>query len=448
MTRTSGLVSLRGAAGVILAVAFILALPVGLELGAAPASIPASPTVTALRFGTLVDGKGDVWKGAVVLVQGDRIRDAGPASRVKIPSDARVIDLGRYTGIPGLIDSHTHLTYAWDGTPGTNPWASLGGRRPAETVFLARENARRTLEAGVTTVRDLGSFDYMDIAMRNLIASGAMPGPRMFVSGHGLHPTNTPHGAADWDYDGGKADGVEQVLRVVRENIAAGADVIKVYGSTGSADDVTGEQTYTFEEMKAAVDAARARGRTISIHSYGPDGARDAVRAGATSVEHAVDLDDATLREMARRGTYYVPTIDHNRFYAEHAQDFGYDSATVARLDAYRARNLETLRRAIRAKVRIAMGSDALFGMCGENARELAWFVKAGMTPAQALATATGHGAALLGKERELGAVAPGYLADIVAVEGDPLADVDAVIRGVRWVMKGGAVVVDRTAKP
>ena len=421
--------------------------------GAASAAEPApssktAASLTALRFGALIDGRGGVWRDGVVLVQGERIRAAGPASRVVIPPDARVIDLRRYTGIPGLIDCHTHLTYAWDGAPGTNPWASLGSRRPAETVFLAQSNARRTLEAGVTAVRDLGSFDYMDIAMRNLIASGSMPGPRMFVSGYGLYPTNVAHGARDWEYDGGKADGTEQVLRVVRENIAAGADVIKLYGSTGSADDVTGEQTYTFEEMKAAVDAARARGRTVAIHSYGPDGARDAVRAGATSVEHATDLDDATLREMARRGTYYVPTIDHNRYYAEHAAEFGYDSAAVARLDGYRARNLETLRRAHRAGVRIAMGSDALFSMCGENARELRWFVKAGMTPAQALATATVNAAALLGKEKELGAVSSGYYADIVAVEGDPLADIDVVIRGVRWVMKGGAVVVDRTATP
>ena len=437
----------RNAQGAILGAALAFALGAGPSTTAAPAPA-AKSTLTAIRFGTLIDGKGGVWRDGVVLVEGERVRAAGPAARVIVPPDARIVDLRRYTGIPGLIDSHTHLTYAWDGAPGSNPWGSLGSRRPAETVFLAKENARRTLEAGVTTVRDLGSFDYMDIALRNLIATGAMPGPRMFVAGYGLHPTNTAHGAADWDYDFGKADGVEQVLRVVRENIAAGADIIKVYGSTGSGDDVTGEQTYTFEEMKAAVDAARVRGRTVSIHSYGPEGARDAVLAGATSVEHAVDLDDATLREMARRRTYYVPTIDHNRYYAEHAAEFGYDSAAVARLDGYRARNLETLRRAVRAGVRVAMGSDALFSMCGENARELGWFVKAGMTPAQALMTATGNGAALLGKERELGAVAPGYYADLVAVKGDPLADIDAVIHGVAWVMKGGAVVVDRTGEP
>jgi imidazolonepropionase-like amidohydrolase len=282
--------------------------------------------------------------------------------------------------------------------------------------------------------------------MRDLINRGAMTGPRMFVAGYGLYPTMSPFQDAPQAAAGGLADGVDQVLRATRQQIAAGADVIKIYGSTGSADDVTGYQTYTYEEMKAAIDLARLRGKRVSVHSYGPDGARDAVRAGATSVEHAINIDDATLREMARRGVYYVPTVDHNRYYAEHGAEFGYGDSAVAHLNAYRAKNFETLRRAIRARVPIAMGSDAVFTMFGENTRELGWFVKAGMTPAQALMTATSNGAALLGMEKELGAVAPGYYADLVAVAGDPETDIGAVIGGVKWVMKGGRVVVDHTA--
>ena len=207
-----------------------------------------------------------------------------------------MIDLTRYTGIPGLIDVHTHMTYYWDGAAGTRPWEQLDERMPAVTVFLAQENARKTLETGVTTVRDLGASDYTDIAMRDLINRGAMVGPRMFVSGYGLHVTAEPERPGFVSPQDGQADGVPDVLRVVRQQIAAGADVVKMYGSTGSDEDVTGDQTFTFEEMKAAVDAAHQLGKRIAIHSYGPDGARDAVRAGADSIEHATDMDDETHR--------------------------------------------------------------------------------------------------------------------------------------------------------
>src|SRR5262249_11074507 len=208
-----------------------------------------------------------------------------------------------------------------------------------------------------------------------------------------------------------------------------------------------GHQTFTYDEMKAAVDLAHQMGKRIAIHSYGPDGARDAVRAGADSIEHATDLDDETLAEMARRKTVYVPTIDHNRYYAEYRHQFGYGPEVAERLRGYLRRNLETARRAHKAGVRFAMGSDAVFTMFGQNTRELGWFVKAGMTPAEALATATAHGAALLGKEHSLGAIAPGYEADLVAVDGDPLRDINVVIDHVQWVMKGGTVVVDRTIR-
>ena len=405
-----------------------------------------------IQFGKLIDGKGHTIPNATVIVVGDRIRNLYDRKRaqgtIQVPEGTESIDLSRFSGLPGMIDAHTHMTYWWDKASGARPWQDLTARTPMQTMFLAQENARRTLETGVTTVRDLGSFQYMDIAMRDLINRGAMVGPRMFVAGYGLYPTMSPFQDAPQALAGGLADGVDQVMKATRQQIAAGADVVKIYGSTGSADDVTGFQTYTYEEMKAAVDIARERGKRVAIHSYGPDGARDAVRAGANSVEHAIDIDDATLREMARRNVTYVPTVDHNRYYAEHGAEFGYGAAAIAHLDEYRAKNLETVRRAIRAHVPIAMGSDAVFTMFGENTRELGWFVKAGMTPAQAIATATTNGAALLGMEKELGAVAPGYYADLVAVEGDPETDISAVIQRVRWVMKGGTVVVDRTGEP
>jgi len=265
-----------------------------------------------------------------------------------------------------------------------------------------------------------------------------MNGPRMFVSGYGLAiRRGRPAGP-------NLADGPEEVARIVREQVAAGADVIKMYGSTGSGRDVSGTQTFSFDEMKAACDAAHAAGKRIAIHSYGPDGARDAVRAGTDSLEHATDMDDATITEIVSRKIFYVPTIDHNRYYVDNEKLLNYPPGSVEGLNNFIARNLETARKAVRAGVRFAMGSDAVYTMFGENTRELAWFVRAGMTPEQALRAATVNGAELLGMDKDVGAIKAGAFADMVAVEGDPLADISVAIERVRWVMKGGEVVVDK----
>jgi imidazolonepropionase-like amidohydrolase len=360
------------------------------------------------------------------------------------PSASTVVDLSRYTIIPGMIDAHTHMTYYWDGAPGTRPRGV--NRLASVSMVLAQANLRKTLETGVTTVRDMNAAEYTDVAMRDLIRTGVWTGPRMFVVGYGLGVTRQPFrpGVAPGP---GTADGVSEVMLKVRQQIGAGVDWIKMFGSTGSFEDVTQNQTFTFDEMKAGVDTAHALGKPIAIHTYGPAGARDAVRAGADSVEHATDMDDATIQEMARKGTWYVPTIDHNRYYAEHAEEYGFAPGSVQRLNDFINRNLETARKAVKAGVKFAMGSDAVYTMFGENTRELGWFVKAGMTPAQALNAATASGAAMLGMDRSLGAVAPGYFADLAAVEGDPLTDVTAVIERVRWVMKGGRIVVDKTGR-
>src|SRR5215469_15969499 len=404
----------------------------------------AAKTSKAVRFGKLWDAKGKLWTNAIVIVEGDRIK-AVTSDPSAIPPGADVIDLSKYTGLPGLIDVHTHMTMYTDETPGKPMLKQLVDNSPAVEVFLARKGALRTLEAGVTTVRDLGADQYMDIAMRDLINRGEMIGPRMFVCGYGLYITNTPYKPGLNLPAGGIADGVPEVLRVVRQQIAAGADVIKMYASTGTDDDTTGFQTYNYEEIKAAVEAAHQFGKKIAIHSYGPDGARDAVRAGTDSLEHATDMDDGTIAEMAKRGTFYVPTIDHNRYYLDNWQRIGYADGFQAKTKAFIERNLETARKAHKAGVKIAMGSDAIYSMFGENTRELAWFVKAGMTPEAALATATVNAAELLGRPNQLGAVAPGYDADLIAVEGDPLSNIDVAIHNVRWVMKAGSIVVDKT---
>jgi imidazolonepropionase-like amidohydrolase len=409
-----------------------------------PAQSPAPHSLKAVKFGHLWDAHGKLWSNAIVLIEDDKIKSVS-TNFSDVPANAQFIDLSKFTGLPGLIDVHTHMTMYTDETPGVPMLKQLTTNPPAVEVFLARKGALRTLEAGVTTVRDLGSDQYEDIAMRDLINRGEMIGPRMFVSGYGLYITASAYKPGFNPPVGGVADGVPEVLRVVRQQVAAGADVIKMYASTGTDDDVTGFETYSYDEIKAAVDAAHQFGKKIAIHSYGPAGARDAVRAGTDSLEHATDMDDATIQEMVKRGTFYVPTIDHNRYYLDNWQKIGYTDGFQEKTKAFIDRNLETARKAQKAGVKFAMGSDAIYTMFGENTRELAWFVKAGMTPEQALHTATTNAAELLGKSTELGAVAPGYYADLIAVEGDPLANIDVAINNVRWVMKSGSVLVDKT---
>jgi len=417
-----------------------------LACGGTPPAVPLSPDAQVLRFGSLVTGTGIVINDAVVVIDGDRIVSVGNGVG-DIPDGIPVTDLSAYTGIPGMIDAHTHITY-WRLAPGsTDPFGAGGtdGRRTeANRLAGAAENAMRTLETGVTTVRDLGASGFADLAVRDSIASGAMVGPRVFAAGHGLSKVNRP--LREGETSGAATGRIREIAEIpvaVLAQVDGGADYIKMYGSTGSFANVTQQQTFTFEEMKAAVDEAREQGKEIAIHSYGPEGARDAMRAGATTVEHATDVTDQVLAEWAQTNTILVPTIDHNRFYAENAEALGYSDEQVADLRDFISRNLETARKAHAAGIRFAMGSDAVYWMHGENTAELGWFVEAGMTPAEALQTATVNGAEILGASDDLGLVAPGFFADIVAVEGNPLQDINAVIEGVRWVMKGGEVVVD-----
>ena len=402
-------------------------LPIALLAALFAAALPQPPARTALLFGHLWDGT-RLLNDVLVVVEGDRI--ASIADRRKaLPAGG--VDLRRYTAVPGLIDLHTHVTYYWDRKPGTTPFTQES-RRPAVAVFLAQENARRTLETGVTTIRDLGASADKDFAMRDLVSIGAMTGPRMFVSGQGISAGR------------GGAPNPAARAATTEERIKAGADWVKVYASRGSFDSVETTQTITYEEMQAIVDAAHARGRKVAIHSYGPSGVKDAVRAGADSIEHGIDLDDETIADMVRRGTVWVPTIDHNRYYVDAKDEYQFAAARIGPLQEYIAKNLASTARAFKAGVRIGMGSDAVYSMFGQNTRELEWFVKAGMTPAQALATATATAAELLGEKDRLGRLAPGFAADLVAVEGKPLENIRDLITDVRWVMKDGRVVVDK----
>jgi imidazolonepropionase-like amidohydrolase len=395
--------------------------------------LPSFAAVKAIRFGRLWDGH-TVITDAVVVVDGEKIQSV--SSGGPVPGGAEVVDLRRFYGIPGMIDSHTHMTYYWNGDPKTTPLRQGRRRHVAVTVYLAAENARKTLEAGVTTVRDLNASGGADIDMRDLINMGAMPGPRMFVSGPGLSSSAKRQGVTD---------PIAEIVKQAKQNIADGVDWIKIFGSTGGFNNVTGDQTVSYEEMKAVVDVAHAAGKKVAIHSYGPTGARDAIRAGCDTLEHATGIDDYEIAEMVRKKIWYVPTIDHNQYYLENADDvYKFPAGSKENLTDYIRRNYETATKAYKAGARMLVGSDAVYNGFGLNMRELTWFVKMGMTNEQTLQTATVLPAEMLGMEKSLGSVAPGYFADIVAVEGDPLADIQAVLKNVRWVMKGGAVMVDK----
>jgi imidazolonepropionase-like amidohydrolase len=268
--------------------------------------------------------------------------------------------------------------------------------------------------------------------MRDLVAMGAMVGPRMFVAGQGISAGR------------GWTPNPPVLAKQAEDRITAGSDWVKVYASRGSFDSVDTTQTLTFDELKAIVDAAHALKHKVAIHSYGASGVHDAVLAGADSVEHGIEVDDDTFAEMVKRGTVWVPTIDHNRYYVDAKEEYGFKDEAIPPLNDYIAKNLESTTRAFKAGVKLGMGSDAVYSMFGQNTRELEWFVKAGMTPAQALATATTIAAELLDRKDRLGRIAPGFAADLVAIEGRPLDNIHDVIAGVRWVMKDGKVVVTR----
>src|SRR5579862_1742205 len=331
--------------------------------------------ISAIRLGLLVDGRGHSIRDAVVVLDGDRITRVGHGNGA-VPKGATVLDLRKYSGIPGLIDLHTHITYYWDPDSGTLPLRQPA-REPNVTAELAFANAKRTLEAGVTTIRDLGASRGIDYLMRDAVNAGNKIGPRMFVAGAGIQGARvTATGPA-----GGP--GTDAMRQQAEARVKAGSDWVKLYASTGSFQNVTTTQTLTYEEMKAAVDAAHALGKPVAIHSYGASGVKDAVRAGADSVEHGIDIDDETFADMAKRGTVWVPTIDHNRYYIDARGEYGWTDDVVGPLHDYIDKNFEATKRAVKAHVKIGMGSDAVYSMFGQNTRELAWMVKAGMTPAR-----------------------------------------------------------------
>lgn len=396
------------------------------------AAAEAEPVV--YRFDKLVDGDGRVLAGHEIAVEGGFIVAVGDGLV------GALVDLSHLTAVPGLIDAHTHITYGLDGPSQGDGWAELGQVPDERRLAIAAENGRRTLHSGVTTIRDLNAIGEVDMELREQIRAGEVIGPRIFTSGHAIHPQIQP------PEDGSSATDPDFVGQSARNRIAAGSDWIKIFATTGSADDLTSTAYYPPEAIKAAADAAHALGKRITIHSYGPEAVGAGIAAGVDSIDHPVTLSAAQMQAMKASGIVYVPTVDHNRYYRDHADEYGYDGEVQANLTDFVTRNSETVTAAHEAGVTIAMGSDAVMSGFGDNACELLVFQRAGMSPAEALQTATVNGAELLGMGQRLGRLRTGYIADIVGVSGDPLADIGNLVSGVAWVMTDGRVVLDEAA--
>ncbi|MDC0723179.1 amidohydrolase family protein [Nannocystis bainbridge] len=385
----------------------------------------------AVKLGRLIDPlDGSVLEPAIVIVHADRIV-AVTSDEAAIPCGAEIVDWSRYTGVPGLVDAHTHFVYQTDDEPGTFPWSRswwLFQNKPDTLAALARQAAEKTIQLGVTTAIDKGCGPGEGIiaGLRDAIAAGEVVGPRIYSAGYGIS---------------GPVPSIPVMKGWIEQNVANGADLIKVWADNCSDDTLTCTSKFSFDQLKAAVDHAHALGKPIAIHAYHADTAKLAIMAGPDSLEHPEGLDTIDFMDMIAMGITYVPTIDHNRYYRDNLAYFGYEPGKAAEFEAYIALNLATANQAYLAGVDIAMGSDAVFSGFGENTRELGWFIEAGMTPLEALQAATLEGAASIGVEHEVGRVAPGYFADIVAVDGDPLTDVNVLIDDVHAVMKSGVVV-------
>ena len=389
-------------------------------------------TDKAIRLGKLVRPEdGTVIEKAIIVIHEDRISYVGTDEK-QIPCGASVIDWSAYTGLPGLVDAHVHFTYQTDQEPGTLPWTRVNwlmNNNVYKLMDLARNAALATLKTGVTTAIDKGGRDFILNPLRAEIMSGKTLGPRMY---------NSIGGISNYKYPA--AVPTEELKNWVHLQVLRGADLVKVWADKCTDQTLECTPTFTFDELKLLVDTSHQEGLPIAIHAYHQDTAKLAIMAGPDSIEHPEGLDMVDCGHMIDKGTIYVPTIDHNRYYKDNLAFFGYAPDLEAKFEAYIQDNLASATQAHEVGVKIAMGSDAVFTGFGENTRELAWLVQAGMTPLEALRTATLHGAESIGAQNEIGKVAVGYYADIIAVEGDPLTDVNVVIHGVRKVMMGGRV--------
>jgi len=399
------------------------------------------PKKIAIRAGRLIDTKsGTTINNAIILIEGEKITAAGAG--LAIPADAEVIDLSNKTVLPGLIDCHTHVT----GQP-ENFYEDLFRKSPIDTAVTAHIYARRTLEAGFTTIRDVGASEYIDIALRNAINAGKIAGPRMLVATLALSATGG-HG----DLNGFSpylkfnsldrvVDGVDELRKQIRTNIKYGADVIKVLATAGvlSEEESVGAPQYSQEELNAIVEEAKMWGRKVAAHAHGTEGIKRAIRAGVASIEHGSFIDEEGIRMMKERGTYLVADIYNDDYILAEYSRLGYPDKIIEKERMVGRTQRENFQKAAKAGVKIAYGTDAGVYPHGWNGKQFAHMVKWGLTPMQAIQAATTSAADLLGWNDKVGVISPGAFADIIAVDGDPLKDVTELER-VKFVMKGGVV--------
>jgi imidazolonepropionase-like amidohydrolase len=407
-----------------------------------------SPKRTVIHAGKLLDVRtGDILPDRAIVIEGDKIVSVGPMSATKLSGSETRIELGNSTVLPGMIDAHTHLT--------SDPqfgYENLAISVPREALIGAK-NARVTVEAGFTTVRNVGASGYADVALRDAINAGDVPGPRMLVSGPPLGITggHCDNDLLPFEYhatEAGVADGVEQVQHKVREVIKYGADLIKVCATGGvlsKGDDPSASQ-YTLEEMKAIVADAHRLGRKVAAHAHGAQGVIWASEAGVDSVEHGHLMSDDSIAVLKKNGTYLVPTLYLMDWQRGHAAQANLPAFLKAKMELVSSVGKQNVQKAIKAGVKIGMGTDAAVYPHGLNAHELEVYVQLGMTPLQAIQSTTVNDAELLGWKDKIGTLENGRWADIIAVDGDPLHDI-ATLQRVKFVMKGGEVVKNDYAK-
>jgi imidazolonepropionase-like amidohydrolase len=400
---------------------------------AAPQSAASPPKRTIVRAGRLLDVKsGRMLNNQTIVIEGEKIVSVGPAGAA--PQGADVIDLSNATVLPGLIDMHVHLT----GEPQHVGYPALGISLPRATLTGAK-NAKLTLEAGFTTVRNAGADAFSDVALRDAIADGDIAGPRVVAAGPGIGRTGGHCDENLLPYEYHRSG--EGVQKKVREVLKYGSDVVKICATGGvlSKGDNPNSSEFTPEELRAIVADAHRLGRKVMAHAHGAEGARWAAEAGVDSIEHGHLIDDAAVAMMKQKGTYLVPTLYLGDWFIENAEKNRVPEFLMAKARAVMPASRQNVGRAFRAGVKIAFGTDAAVYPHGLNAREFAVYVKLGMSPIQAIQTATVNAADLLSWSEQVGTIEAGKWADLIAVDGDPTRDV-SVLERVRFVMKSGKV--------